>query len=114
MAEVIFRLPGNAQFSYVEVHLDSQDVLNNTPEDTKALLEGALADLNAAYPDIQSAPAVAAPQVAAPAAAPTDPSKTCVHGARVYKTGTSAKGPWTAWMCPSKDRNAQCKPIWNN
>lgn len=37
----------------------------------------------------------------------------CDHGDRVWVTGTSAKGPWKAWMC-SADKNdpTKCKPEW--
>lgn len=109
MAEIIFRLPGNAQYSYVEVKFDADEVRTGAPEDTQAILQGALADLNAAYPEVTAAPAFAAPQ-----AEPVDPTKTCKHGQRVLKTGESAKGKWSGWMCPSRDRADQCKAIWNN
>lgn len=36
----------------------------------------------------------------------------CEHGeARVWRTGSSAKGPWKAWMCP-RDRSESCEPQW--
>ena len=39
--------------------------------------------------------------------------KQCVHGAMTLKTGTSAKGPWKAWMCPApKGASDKCEPIW--
>lgn len=37
--------------------------------------------------------------------------KTCMHGAMTLKTGTSAKGPWKAWMCPAP-KGSGCDPIW--
>lgn len=34
----------------------------------------------------------------------------CKHGPRIKRTGTSAKGPWTAWFCPQpKGSPDQCK-----
>lgn len=111
MADITFRLPGNAQFSYVEVTLDHQDILSNSPEDTRALLDGALADLNNTYPDIASPEAVQAPQDTRPA---SSSGHTCAHGERVRKTGTSARGDWVAYFCPSKDKQNQCKPEWVN
>lgn len=43
-----------------------------------------------------------------PAADPSAP--VCNHGVMVYKTGTSAKGPWKAWFCPApKGDPSQCK-----
>ena len=37
----------------------------------------------------------------------------CKHGPMTYKTGTSAKGPWRAWMCPSpKGAPDKCETSW--
>ena len=37
----------------------------------------------------------------------------CKHGPMNYKTGTSAKGPWRAWMCPSpKGAPDKCETSW--
>ena len=39
--------------------------------------------------------------------------KQCRHGDMQLKTGTSAKGPWKAWMCPApKNASDKCDPIW--
>jgi hypothetical protein len=39
--------------------------------------------------------------------------KQCKHGAMQLKTGTSAKGPWKAWMCGApKGATDKCEPIW--
>lgn len=52
---------------------------------------------------------VAAPVAAAPAAG----GNSCKHGAMVYKTGVSAKGPWQGWMCPTpKGALDKCDTIW--
>lgn len=46
-------------------------------------------------------------------APPPAQGPTCVHGARIHKTGQSAKGPWSAWMCPTpKGTPNQCAPAW--
>lgn len=37
---------------------------------------------------------------------------TCKHGNMTYRTGTSAKGPWRAWMCSApKGAADKCDPI---
>jgi hypothetical protein len=37
----------------------------------------------------------------------------CKHGPMTYKTGTSSKGPWRAWMCPSpKGAPDKCETSW--
>ena len=54
---------------------------------------------------------VAAPAPAA--AAPAAGGNSCKHGAMVYKTGVSAKGPWQGWMCPTpKGALDKCDTIW--
>ena len=52
--------------------------------------------------------------VAAPVEAPAQPgAKVCKHGVMVYKTGTSAKGPWQGYMCASpKGAPDKCETIW--
>lgn len=51
--------------------------------------------------------------VQAPVTAPVASGPTCVHGARKYVTGKSARGPWSAWMCPTpKDSPDKCDPVW--
>lgn len=54
-----------------------------------------------------------------PVPAPATPSGagqggyTCQHGNRIHRTGTSAKGDWSAWFCPApKGDPSACKPIW--
>jgi hypothetical protein len=37
---------------------------------------------------------------------------TCKHGNMTYRTGTSARGPWKAWMCSApKGAADKCDPI---
>lgn len=49
-----------------------------------------------------------------PSGAPAQSAgNTCKHGAMVYKTGTSSKGAWQGWMCPSpKGAPDKCDTIW--
>jgi hypothetical protein len=66
-----------------------------------------------------SASAVAAPTVASVAqafnatpVAPAGGGNTCAHGEMVFKTGTSTKGPWKGYMCPTpKGAADKCDPI---
>ena len=51
--------------------------------------------------------------VAAPVAAPPAAGNSCKHGPMTFKTGTSAKGPWQGWMCPTpKGAFDKCDTIW--
>jgi hypothetical protein len=39
---------------------------------------------------------------------------TCRHGERVHRSGKSARGDWSAWMCPTpKGTPDQCAPEWD-
>lgn len=60
------------------------------------------------------AEATAAPVTpAAPSAFENATVPQCQHGPRTAKSGSSAKGPWKAWMCPApKGDPSQCKPDW--
>lgn len=43
---------------------------------------------------------------------PAPGAPTCSHGARVFRSGTSAKGQWSAWFCPAPKGPDQCKAVW--
>jgi hypothetical protein len=51
--------------------------------------------------------------VAAPAPVVTEgQAPTCNHGNMVFRNGTSARGPWKAWMCSApKGATDKCDPI---
>ena len=57
---------------------------------------------------------VAAAFNATPVAAPAgDGSQTCRHGVMALRTGTSARGPWTGYMCAApKGATDKCETIW--
>lgn len=39
--------------------------------------------------------------------------RSCKHGVMSQRTGSGAKGPWKAYMCPSpKGTPDQCEPVW--
>ena len=53
------------------------------------------------------------PAAAAPFQSATVPN--CAHGPMTARSGTSAKGPWKAWMCPTaKGTPGQCAPNFLN
>jgi len=64
----------------------------------------------------EQAPSSVPPQasVAPPSSAPGGAaSPTCIHGARKYKSGISAKtgNPYAMWVCPLPQGADQCKPV---
>lgn len=93
---------------------ESQDLL---VEMGKALMGAptsavqAVENIRAAFPNAQ------VDHTAHPTQTPTStvgPSgKTCKHGVMSQRTGSGAKGPWKAYMCPSpKGTPDQCEPVW--
>lgn len=59
------------------------------------------------------ATATATPATEAPSAFTNASVPQCQHGPKTAKTGSSAKGPWKAWMCSApKGDPSQCKPDW--
>lgn len=83
-----------------------------------ALIKSTSAELSGgAAPSVASiAQAFNATPVAAvtPSGAPAQSAgNTCKHGAMTYKTGTSSKGAWQGWMCPTpKGAPDKCDTIW--
>lgn len=62
-----------------------------------------------------SQPAQSFAPAAPPAGAPGAP--VCPHGPRTYKEGFTSKAGKqmpSSWQCPSRDRAAQCKAVWND
>jgi hypothetical protein len=54
----------------------------------------------------------ATPVAAAAPAVVEGQAPTCKHGNMAYRTGTSARGPWRAWMCAApKGAVDKCDPI---
>ena len=77
-----------------------------------ALIKSTSNELSGGSSSTPTVAAVAAQLNAAPVtnagAAPV-----CKHGPMVYKTGTSDRGPWRAWMCPSpKGAPDKCETSW--
>ena len=71
-----------------------------------------LAPFHEASPTPPVAATPAAPD-ANPFASATVPN--CAHGPMTARSGTSAKGPWKAWMCPTaKGTPGQCAPNFLN
>ena len=81
-----------------------------------ALIKSTSAELSGSS---YTAPTVAsvAQQFAAPVAAPAPvgAAPSCKHGPMNYKTGTSDRGPWRAWMCSSPQgtpKADKCETSW--
>jgi len=123
------------QVSYKTSAGDMINVRANTADELSVLLEG-VSDystqiaatskmLNAATvaaplvtttstPDIQAPPTfVTAPTAPASATGAAMSTPTCIHGARIFRSGTSNKTgqPYAFWACPTPQGTPnQCKP----
>jgi hypothetical protein len=113
----------------IQVNYGKDGVLVNVYADNQAELETLLASVQDVSSLINSvngslrgtpAPTVAsvaesfgATPVAAPAPVVTEgQAPTCKHGNMVHRTGTSARGPWRAWMCAApKGATDKCDAI---
>jgi hypothetical protein len=113
----------------IQVNYGKDGVLVNVYADNQAELEALLASVQDVSSLINSvngslrgtpAPTVAsvaesfgATPVAASAPVVTEgQAPTCKHGTMVHRTGTSARGPWRAWMCSApKGAADKCDPI---
>lgn len=70
----------------------------------------AVENIRAQFPGAQ-VDHTAHPTQTASTVAPT--GRSCKHGVMSQRTGSGAKGPWKAYMCPSpKGTPDQCEPVW--
>jgi hypothetical protein len=82
-----------------------------------ALIKSTSADLGGsshATPTTASVAAALGATAVTPSGAPAQSAgNTCKHGPMAYKTGTSSKGAWQGWMCPTpKGAPDKCDTIW--
>jgi len=71
-------------------------------------IEGAPTSIDQAISNLAT---LGAKPISAPTTAPS--GRVCKHGDMTRRTGSGAKGPWKAFMCPSpKGTPDQCDPIW--
>ena len=114
----------------IQVNYGKDGVLVNVYADNQGELETLLASvqdlsslINSVNGSLRGTPAPTVASVAesfgaTPVAAPAQPqvvegqAPTCKHGNMTYRTGTSARGPWRAWMCSApKGAVDKCDPI---
>lgn len=70
--------------------------------------EQAVANVGAQFPN--ATPVSPVPQTFTPSTAPV--GRNCKHGPMTKRSGSSAKGPWKGYMCPTpKGTPDQCEPV---
>jgi hypothetical protein len=80
-----------------------------------ALIKATAADLGGGNATAAAVQNIQTQFNATPVAAPVEQpgAKTCKHGAMSFKSGTSARGAWQGYMCPSpKGDPSKCETIW--
>lgn len=91
------------------------ELLDSIPADIADKLGSATAALNLIHSVAAATggPVETVSVQATPPAPAGDAAPTCAHGARVYKSGISAKTnkPWAAYMCSGPRGGGQCDPI---
>jgi hypothetical protein len=116
----------------IQVNYGKDGVLVNVYADNQGELETLLASvqdlsslINSVNGSLRGTPALTVASVAeafggtpVTTPAPAQPAvvegqaPTCKHGNMTYRTGTSARGPWRAWMCSApKGAADKCDPI---
>ena len=114
----------------IQVNYGKDGVLVNVYADNQGELEALLASvqdvsslINSVNGSLRGAPVVSAPTVESitkqfetpPVAAPQvveGQAPTCSHGTMAFRNGTSARGPWRAWMCAApKGALDKCEAI---
>ena len=114
----------------IQVNYGKDGVLVNVYADNQGELEALLASvqdvsslINSVNGSLRGAPVASAPTVESitkqfetpPVAAPQvveGQAPTCKHGTMAFRNGTSARGPWKAWMCAApKGAADKCEPI---
>ena len=114
----------------IQVNYGKDGVLVNVYADNQGELEALLASvqdvsslINSVNGSLRGAPVATAPTVESitkqfetpPVAAPQvveGQAPTCKHGTMAFRNGTSARGPWKAWMCAApKGAADKCEAI---
>ena len=103
----------------VNVYADNQGELETllaSVQDLSSLINSVNGSLRAT--PVPTVASVAESFNASPVSEPVQPqvvegqAPTCKHGNMAYRTGTSARGPWRAWMCAApKGAVDKCDPI---
>ena len=74
-------------------------------------IEGAPTSIDHAVSNLASGLGARPIQTSTPSTGPS--GRSCKHGEMTKRTGSGAKWPWKAFMCPSpKGTPDQCEPVW--
>lgn len=115
--QVNYKLPDGSLVNLYATTTQELETGLNDLSMVSALIKSTYADLSGSSYVAPTAASVAAAfntTAVTPSGAPAQSAgNTCKHGPMSYKTGTSSKGAWQGWMCPTpKGAPDKCDTIW--
>lgn len=112
--QVNYKLPDGTLINLYATNIKELETGLNDLSMVSALIKSTTAELGGSSANAIAAQLGATVTAVTPSGAPAQSAgNTCKHGAMAYKTGTSSKGTWQGWMCPTpKGAPDKCDTIW--
>ena len=112
--QVNYKLPDGTLINLYATDVKELETGLNDLSMVSALIKSTAGELGGSSANAIAAQLGATVTAVTPSGAPAQSSgNTCKHGAMAYKTGTSSKGTWQGWMCPTpKGAPDKCDTIW--
>ena len=112
--QVNYKLPDGTLINLYATDVKELETGLNDLSMVSALIKSTAGELGGSSANAIAAQLGATVTAVTPSGAPAQSAgNTCKHGAMAYKTGTSSKGTWQGWMCPSpKGAPDKCDTIW--
>jgi len=112
--QVNYKLPDGTLINLYATDVKELETGLNDLSMVSALIKSTAGELGGSSANAIAAQLGATVTAVIPSGAPAQSAgNTCKHGAMSYKTGTSSKGTWQGWMCPTpKGAPDKCDTIW--
>jgi hypothetical protein len=112
--QVNYKLPDGTLINLYATDVKELETGLNDLSMVSALIKSTAGELGGSSANAIAAQLGATVTAVTPSGAPAQSAgNTCKHGAMSYKTGTSSKGTWQGWMCPTpKGAPDKCDTIW--
>ena len=112
--QVNYKLPDGTLINLYATDVKELETGLNDLSMVSALIKSTAGELGGSSANAIAAQLGATVTAVTPSGAPAQSvGNTCKHGAMAYKTGTSSKGTWQGWMCPTpKGAPDKCDTIW--
>ena len=112
--QVNYKLPDGTLINLYATDVKELETGLNDLSMVSALIKSTAGELGGSSANAIAAQLGATVTAVTPNGAPAQSAgNTCKHGAMAYKTGTSSKGTWQGWMCPTpKGAPDKCDTIW--